>query len=227
MNDYQNAKQTSITLIVKEAKNHPEATALIPRFATGINRLEAIRTQIATIGIQQAKDITGIKSDKDTVVNQLSDYLVDVSGAIHSLAIGKGDKTLQARVNYKESAIARMSQPDLIKAIAIVIEEADKITPEELANEGITAAEITEFKAAYAQLISVSTDTREAIIDRSGYTQQLADLFAEAADLKKNTLDRLASQYQRKAPEFYQKYKAAATVIYKRSVKAPVAEQVK
>ena len=57
--------------------------------------------------------------------------------------------------------------------------------------------------------------------------QQLADLFAEAADLKKNTLDRLACQYQRKAPEFYQKYKAAATVIYKRSVKAPVAEQVK
>jgi len=52
-------------------------------------------------------------------------------------------------------------------------------------------------------------------------------LFAEAADLKKNTLDRLACQYQRKAPEFYQKYKAAATVIYKRSVKAPVAEQVK
>jgi len=52
-------------------------------------------------------------------------------------------------------------------------------------------------------------------------------LFAEAADLKKNTLDRLASQYQRKAPEFYQKYKVTATVIYKRSLKAPVAEQVK
>jgi hypothetical protein len=227
MNHYQNSKQTSFKLIVKEAKNYPETVSLIPRFAAGVSRLEVISADIEIISIQQAKNITGVKGDKDTLVDKLSDFTVDVSGAIHSYAIAKGDKTLLAKVNFKESAIARMSQADLSKAIAITIEEADKISTQDLAHEGITADEMTEFKSVYNQFKSMSTNTREAIIDRSGYTKQLSLLFAEASEIKKNTLDRLASQFQRKAPEFYQKYKAAATVIYKRSSKTHVAEPVK
>jgi len=222
MNHYQNSKQTSFKLIVKEAKNYPETVSLIPRFAAGVSRLEVISADIEIISIQQAKNITGVKGDKDTLVDKLSDFTVDVSGAI-----AKGDKTLLAKVNFKESAIARMSQADLSKAIAITIEEADKISTQDLAHEGITADEMTEFKSVYNQFKSMSTNTREAIIDRSGYTKQLSLLFAEASEIKKNTLDRLASQFQRKAPEFYQKYKAAATVIYKRSSKTHVAEPVK
>jgi hypothetical protein len=227
MNNYQKAKQTSHKLILLEAKNNPNAIALVPAFAAGITRLEGISTKIDFLSIQQAKNITGVTGDKNTLLDDVSDYLVDVSGAIHSYAIAKGDKTLQARVNYKEAAISKMPQGEVLKAAAIVIEEADKIAPADLANEGITAAELTEFKDAYAQASGATTNTREAIIDRTGYTEQLADLFTEASDLKKNVLDRLASQFQRKDPEFYQKYKAAATVIYKRSAKAAVTEQTK
>jgi hypothetical protein len=226
MNDYQTAKQTSFKLIAKEAKNYPNEVSLIPTFATGITRLETISTKIDVISTQQAKDITGVTSDKNTVMDEVIDYLVDVSGAVHSYAISTGDQTLQAKVNYKESAISKMSQPDLTKASAIVIEEAEKIAPEVLANEGITATELAEFKTAYNEFKEITSDPRSAIIDRSGYTQQIADLFSEASDLKKNTLDRLASQFRRKAPEFYLKYKAAATVIYKRNSKTPITAEV-
>jgi len=219
MNDYQTAQQASYTLIVKEAENYPESVALIPSFDKGIVRLKAIVTEIHTIGIQQAKDITGVTGDKHTVLEGMIDYLVDVSGAVNSYAIASGDKTLQAKVNYKVSAVSRMTQSELIIAAAIVIEEAEKIAPETLADEGITAAELTAFKAAHAKFKEIVSDPREAVIDRSGYTRRLGDLFSEASDLKKNTLDRLASQFQRKAPEFYQKYKAAVTVIYRRSAK--------
>lgn len=227
MNDYQTAKQTSFKLIAKETKNYPNEVSLIPTFATGITRLETISTKIDVISTQQAKDITGITSDKNTVMDEVIDFLVDVSGAVHSYAISTGDQTLQAKVNYKESAISKMSQSDLTKAAAIVIEEAEKIAPEVLANEGITATELAEFKTAYNKFKEITSDPRGAIIDRSGYTQQIADLFSEASDLKKNTLDRLASQFRRKAPEFYLKYKAAATVIYKRNSKTPTITEVK
>lgn len=221
MNNYQIARQASYKLIDKEAKNSPEAMSLIPKFAAGINRLGVISTQIDTLSIEQAKNITGIASDKNAQMDTVSDYLVEVSGAIHSYAVTKNDLILMAKVDYKESAISRMSQTDLIAATAIVLEEVGKIAPEELAVEGISATEITEFGHVFAQFKLVTSDTRGAIIDRSGYTQQLADLFAEAADLKKNTLDRLAPQFRRKDPVFYQKYKAAATVIYHRSPKTP------
>ena len=42
------------------------------------------------------------------------------------------------------------------------------------------------FKAAYNQFDEGSSNTREAIIDRSGHTQKLLDLFEEVNDLKKN-----------------------------------------
>ena len=227
MNNYQTARQKSYKLIVLEAKNDPQSTSLIFSFSEGIKRLDAICTEIDAIGIQQAKKITGVAGGKNALMDDLMDCMIDVSGAVHSLAKAKGDMVVQARVDYKVSVIDRMAQDEVMKAAAIIIEEADKFTPEELAKEGIAATEMTEFKAAYAQCSDVSSDTRDAIINRSVYTQKLADLFAEASDLKRNTLDRVAIQFQRKAPEFYQKYKAAATVIYKRSPKAPVAaEQV-
>ncbi|ADQ79049.1 hypothetical protein Palpr_0899 [Paludibacter propionicigenes WB4] len=220
MNDYQNAKQASYKLIVKEAKNHPNEVSLIPSFSTGINRFETIVNQIDTVSTEQAKSIKGITDGKNSVMGLVADYLVDVAGAIHSYAENTNNLALQDRVNYKESAISKMAQPDLIKAAAIVIEEADKLGLGALSNEGITPVEMDEFRTAFNQFKEVSSDPREAIIDRSNYTQQLADLFADASKLKKTTLDRLATQFKRKAPEFYAKYKAASMVIYRQAAKS-------
>lgn len=226
MNDYQKAKQTSHKLIVIEARNHPNEVSLIPTFAKGIDRLETISNQIDDISVQQARNITGVTSDKNEVLEDVIDYMIEVSGAVYSYASSAKNQTLKAKVNYKESAISRMSQPDLITAAAIVIEEAEKIGPA-LASEGISTTELDEFKTAYSKFKETSTEPREAIIDRSGYTQRLADLLSEASDLKKNTLDRLAIQFKRKAPEFYAKYKDASVVIYKRRSKTSTTEKAK
>ena len=226
MNDYQKAKLTSHKLIVIEARQYPNVVSLIPTFATGINRLETISNQIDVISVQQAKNITGVTDDKNAVMEDVIDYMIELSGAVHSYAVSTNNQTLKAKVNYKESTIERMSQPDLITAAAIVIEEADKIGPA-LANEGISTTELNEFRTAFDKFKETSSEPREAIIDRTGYTQQLADLFSEASDLKKNTLDRLAIQFKRKAPEFYAKYKSASMVIYKRRSKTSTTEKAK
>jgi pyruvate/2-oxoglutarate dehydrogenase complex dihydrolipoamide acyltransferase (E2) component len=219
MNDYQKAKKNSFDLIVKVGEEYPQVISLVPRFASTFATFKLVVNKIAELGIQQAVDITGIADDKDTLMDELIHQVVDISGAIHSYAIFKDDKTLAAKVNYKEWTVEKMSLTDLLNAAAIVLEEAQKIAPEELTNEGITVAEIAEFKSDYEQLNAGSANIRSAIINRASYTQQIADLFTEAADLKKNTLDRLSTQFQRKSPEFYQKYKAASNVIIKRSPK--------
>jgi len=70
-----------------------------------------------------------------------------------------------------------------------------------------------------ASLKNSTTNRREAGIEQSGSTKQIAELFIRAEEIKRNTLDRLAPQFQRKAPEFFNKYKDAANVIYRRSAK--------
>jgi len=224
MNSFQISTLSSYKLIVTESKNSPATLSLIPSYAKAITRMAEITTELDSLSVQQSKDLTGITLDKHTVMEELADYVIDVAGAVHSHAIAKGDKTLQAKVNYKTHKVHIMNQSDLLNAAGIVLEEASKIPDETLANEGITTGEMTQFADAYNQFRGTTNGKREAVIERSSYTDRIAELFAEAADLKKNTLDRLATQFQRKSPEFYQRYRAAATVIHKRAAKKTTEE---
>ncbi len=219
MNIIQNSVLASYDLMIIEAKKDSVATALIPNFQKGMTRLEEIKNEIEGLAVEQAKDLTGITDDKKATLDHLSADLIDVAGALHSYANGKGDNILMAKVDYRTNRVHTMKQADIIHASGIVLEEAGKVPAEALADEGITAEEVAGFTADYNHFKGVTSSKREAIIDRTDHTDRIAELFAEAADLKKNTLDRLATQFQRKAPTFYNKYKAAATVIHKHTSK--------
>jgi hypothetical protein len=226
MNNYQRAKQASNKLVIKEANDYPAEVSLIPKFAEGMMTFKMITDQIDEVSTQQAKIIKGVAENKNDLIDELNDHIVDVAGAINAYAVSKNDKELQARTKYYPSALARMPQADVIKAAAIVIEEAGKMDRVELTSHGISEPELAEFQTLFTAVKETSSNTRGAIIDHSGYTEKLADLFAQASHLKKYTLDRLATQFRRKAPEFYQKYQAASIVIYKHSTAkaAPTAE---
>jgi hypothetical protein len=197
--------------------NSPEIAASIPYFAQGVDKLAAILPEIELLNANQDKDLTGITEDKNELADQVIDHLIEVSGAVHSYAELNDNKTLQSLVNYKSTKVVRLDQHDLIAAGTIVLDEAHKIP--ELSNAGISHEELIEFDDALTRLKSSTSNRREAGIEQSGSTKRIAELFSQAEDIKRNTLDRLAPQFQRKAPEFFNKYKAAATVIYKHAAK--------
>lgn len=124
-----------------------------------------------------------------------------------------------ARVDLKPTYFEKMTQAEIISVAGIIMEAASKLSPEALANEDISAEEIS----TYAKLISffkaIKSSKREAVIDRSGTTEKLNQLFEEANALIKEKLDRLARQFKRKDPDFFLKYKAARTVLYRNASK--------
>lgn len=205
---------TSLKLIVTEAKNKPATMAMIPIFAEGITRLDVINSEISDLSVQQSINLKGITEDKLDLKEEVANYVIDVAGAIHSYAQNIGDKTLQAKVNFKPNKVYAMNQNQLTDAGAVLLEEAAKLPAGELIRGGISANEITLFTEVLGQYKGTSNSKREAVIDRTGHTDRISDLFAEASVLKRKTLDRLVTQFKRKDPEFYNKYKAAATVIH-------------
>ena len=219
MNKYQTAKLDSLKLIVKESKNNPESIAKVPKFGIVINRVDQICKEVDSCQIKQEKDLTGITTDKDNALENLTESTIEIAGAVYSFAHDRNDNALMARVNYKPTSIEKMTQSEVIAAAGIVLEEALKISSEDLANEGISAKELS----AYAELISyfkaIKSSKHEAVIDRSGTTEKLSILFNEANSLVKDKLDRLAVQFKRKDPEFYLKYKAARAVHYRAAAK--------
>ena len=219
MNNYQKSRLSSNKQIVIEAENNEAAVAIIPTFVKGIKQLKVINSKIEDLSALQSQNLTGIVDDKDDLQEEVTDYVLEFSGAIHSYAGQQGNKSLQALINFTPTKVEHFDQHEIIDAGTTVLSEARKIPPIELTNEGIGPDEINRFDSALTQLKSYSNTRKTAGIDQKDITRRIAQLFAQAADIKKNTLDRLVIQFQRKAPEFYHKYKTAATVIYKRAAK--------
>jgi hypothetical protein len=219
MNKYQTAKHDSLKLIVKESKNNPESVAKVPKFGIVVNRIEEICNEIEPHQIEQEKNLTGITVDKDIIVENLTDSTVEISGAVYSYAHDINDNALMARVNYKSTRLESMSQSKLVAVAGVVLEEALKIPTTDLANEGISGEDLTAYQELIARFSVVKSSKKEAVIDRSGTTEKLNNLFKEASSLLKDKLDRLAVQFKRKDPEFYLKYKAARVVHYRSAAK--------
>ena len=192
-----------------------------------MDEFEVVNDEIDVVAILQSKDITGLTDQKDEDGDQLTGFILDVSGALHSYAYSKKDLDLMAKANIKKSVVRRMPLTELMTTAGSVIEEATKIDPEELADEGISTAEMTAFTALYAQLQITGFSNQGAIGDRSASTKRIDELFRQARDLKKNTLDRLAVQFQRKDPEFYKKYITASNIVNRQGTpKTPEAPEV-
>ena len=227
MNKYQIAKLVTYKIMVRVTREYPQIMSLSPRFNRGIDRLEAICLEIDALGTRHTSNITGVTGAKNSLLKKLAGYLIEVAAAVYSYAISKNDYILQARVkNYKKSAVNRLSQTKVLIAASIVVGEASKIAPEELAMEGISAEGMTEFREAYTHFSEASPKPRQAIIIRSGYAKELIILFAEASRLKRNTLDPLVIQFKRKSPQFYQQYKDGSNLIYRRKSKPKVVIEV-
>lgn len=219
MKKSQEVKQDSYKLIVKESKSNPASLALVPNFLNGVNRLDQITIEIDSFGIQQGKDLTGIKTDKEKTMVNLIDWTIDISGAVHSYAHANGNSTLMSRVDYKISDLKHLSQPELLLVAGIVLDEAQQIPADALSQEGISPEELSGYRDLITTFSNVKSSTKEAIIDRAGFTGNIGNLFTEANAIVKNSLDKLITQYKRKDPDFYRRYKAA------RGIKIPVAQK--
>ena len=219
MNKYQTARLDSLNLIVKESNNNPESIAIVPNFGIVINKIGTICNELGELQVFQEKDLTGITADKEVDFENLGDTTIDISGAVYSYAHDRKDNTMMAKVNLKSKAIERMTQSEVVAVAGIVLEEALKVPANDLAKEGISAAEMNDFKQLISHFKSIKSSNREAVIDRSGTTEKISILFKEASSLLNNKLDRLATQFKRKDPEFYLKYKAARSVQYRAAQK--------
>jgi hypothetical protein len=212
MNKYQTARLDSLKLIVKESKNNPDSLALLPKFGVVINRLETICMAIESHQVQQEKDLKGITADKDVALENLIDSTVEIAGAVYSYAHDMKNNTLMSKVNYKSTAVEKMTQSEVVAVASIILEEAVRIPAPEMTNEGISQEELTAYGELINHFKAIKSSKREAVISRTGTTENLNNLFKEASTLLYEKLDRLAIQFKRKDPDFYLRYKAARSI---------------
>jgi len=209
MNNYQIAKLDSDELVVQEAESSPEITGSVPAFASGIATLKANNAAIRSLGVKQESTSSGVTTNKRNAVTSLIDWTVEVAGAVHSYAVGKSDNNLIEQSDIKVNDIAHIKLSNIITKAQLVINLAKSVPIDELTKHGITALEITELENALELSKGLKSSTKDATIDRSGYTEQIAAIYADSQYLLSNSLDRIALQFKRREPAFYARYRTA------------------
>lgn len=215
MNSYQKARLDASKAVIKEAKNKPTTVNKIPNFKKGIDRLEEITNELEILSVEQGTDITGITDNKGDVQGNLSDTTVDVAGAVYTYAMSINDKDLMAKVNFTPGLIPDMNGGDLIIAAEVVLAEAKKVAPLLLADNGISAEDLTEMETLITLYKEVKPAPRVARVDHASATERIRLLFLEMTQLFRGTLDRLAVQFKKKDLDFYLKYRAARNIVHK------------
>ncbi len=82
-----------------------------------------------------------------------------------------------------------------------------------LADYGVTQAKLNVLSKKIEAFRKAHPAPRQRVNAGRAATKQLADLFTDLSALLRNRADRLVVQFRESAPEFYNEYQAARTVV--------------
>lgn len=194
---------------------HPEILASNPLFQKKITRLKVIVVDIKKLAQIQAEDTTVFTDSKNDNRGEAITMALFISGAIEVYARDINDTALMKKMSFMPTSLGKLLDSDLKIALHLILTEAQKLSADALAECGLTADEITAFADSITKYEGSTHGKEIATIDQTGATKQLAILFTEGKQIKSKSLDKLARQFERKAPEFYHKYKAASAITYR------------
>lgn len=211
----QNQWLSAFERIIIECEAAPEYVANIPLFKKLLARLKALVAEIKAQAQLQAEDTTVHTNNKNDLLEDATTLALHICGAVHAYADDIKDSSLMKKMDYKVSNFDKIDLKATLIILKLILAELQKLPQTAFDECGIDAEELTELDDLIARLDSSSHDKEIASIGQKGATDQIAALIEEGKSLKKKSLDQLVRQCQRKAPEFFFKYKAASTIRYK------------
>jgi len=212
MNKYRTARLVSDELVVTEAEKNQTSVNLIPEFANGIAKLKSNNTEIRATMVLQGESNSGVTDEKGITHVELVDCIIDVEGGVHAYAKAKGDSVLLAKVSHPSSEYGHMAFSVLIDIAKSILKLAKAIPTADLSQYGISTSEITELETTLENFTSIKTSPKEATIEHSGYTQKISNLQSDSQSIL-SSLDKMATQFKKKAPEYYAIYKTSRNVL--------------
>ncbi len=169
--------------------------------------LEGIDTQFNK---QQAS--SGVTLEKTAALQALANAGFEIISAVQSCAAATGNAELAGRADFQRGALTRGADRTVLNRSEQIHEIATAVLPS-LADFGVTQAKLNAFSKKIEAFRKAHPAPRQRVNSSSSATKQLAEQFAELNVLLRKRADRLLVQFRESAPEFYNEYQSARTVV--------------
>lgn len=183
-------------------ENIPIITSLADELKQHINSIEnASQLQGSKLSLSQQKAETR---------EALSEKAMAITGILKTFAEISKNKGLAALIDYTKTDFTHSSEQNTINIANTVLEQAGQYLGE-LADYGLTQATIDEYAGLFNEFKNMVEQPRNATIQKSYATKELAELFEETDNFIDTKLDNMLLQFQ--GTSFYNQYVAARVIV--------------
>ncbi len=215
----QNNKLRSYATVDAVLDTHETKWTALTAFAAGAARLKGLIGEIQDLGQTQASR-TGAASEKAYALEALGHAAFEVGAAVHAYAVATEDFALEGRVDFSRSSI-RLGRESSVVARCRDIHAAATAQVADLTDYGITAAKLTALKKKIDAFEASLSKPRQQIATSSAATVALAEKFSEVDTVLNKCLDKLVYQFRDSAPDFFNEYQSARSIVDLRGGRKP------
>ena len=212
MNDVQENKLSMYFAIQKVCTDNNGVWNGLPAFVSTFGEFETVIQSIQDIRLVQEQDTKGVTQDKQSAGEILIEQALIVSTAVHAYATDVNNNTLREKVNYSPSDLKIARDTIIIDMCQLVHNEANNVLAD-LADYGITAAELTDLQGKLDDYEAIVAGPRDAITDRASATAELESLFVTGDDVLNNKLDKLMTQFKQSDPGFHVQFYSSRKIV--------------
>jgi hypothetical protein len=212
MTDRQENKRSMYLAVRAVTDTFEPAWLGLPAFVQIYTRYKTELEDLAVMAEAQERATTGVTGDKQQAKEQAITLAIKVGSATFAYASVTENLTLQGLVNYTKSALDKSRDTVLIDKLKVIY-EAGNDNVANLADYGITAADITAFETAITSYTEQVQNPRTAIAEGAAATDRLAEIFDTIDGILKKQMDKLMEVLKASDDEFYVKYRKARIIV--------------
>src|SRR5579871_97096 len=212
MNKIKEARLNMYETVIAYCNNNTAIVATVPAFQTSLAGFATAVDKINLNARMEADVITGIAADKASLRIVLCQKAADLGAVVFAFASTSNNNELMQKTKFTLSELKRLKD-GLLSLICTNIRDAAQANLASLATAGVTAATLTDFQTAIDSYANKATSPRNAVSQRSVYSQALNNFFAIADGIVKKQLDKWAVQFKADNIDFYNGYKSNRKIV--------------
>ncbi|TGE27314.1 hypothetical protein [Hymenobacter metallicola] len=214
MNDSQRAKLAMLQTTLRVLDEHADLYATNKALGKARQELAALVADLDPTAERQQRATTPAKPGavKKETKEKLAERAAAVAAALLALADELNDIRLHTDSDYTERQLRRQPDADLLRITHNLHQRATDHA-QALAEQGVTAQELSDLQAAIQAFQQEQTTPRTRMADGKARKQEINADLREASALLRNRIDKFLIRYQRPEPQFHTAYQSARQVV--------------